>query len=294
LETTNQKKLLIDWALLCLLAFIWGFSFFFIKQGLSVFSAYQVGALRIFISFIVFFPFLFIKKWQFPTKKIVPIVIIGLLGSGFPPFLFAMAETKISSSVAGILNSTTPVFTLIIGSLFFNSILNTKKIIGVLLGLVGSVIIIAIGENGSFNFDFGYALLVVLATLCYGTSGNLLKKHIKGEHPLLISLLAFCFMGPFAGVYLFSTDFVQVMKTNPMALESLGYLSILAIIGTALALFLFNTLVIRTNALFASTVTFLIPLVAVIIGLLAGEQLGMIHLIGLGFILLGVLITSKS
>ena len=163
-----------------------------------------------------------------------------------------------------------------------------------LLGLVGSVIIIAIGENGSFNFDFGYALLVVLATLCYGTSGNLLKKHIKGEHPLLISLLAFCFMGPFAGVYLFSTDFVQVMKTNPMALESLGYLSILAIIGTALALFLFNTLVIRTNALFASTVTFLIPLVAVIIGLLAGEQLGMIHLIGLGFILLGVLITSKS
>ncbi|MBK7138539.1 MAG: DMT family transporter [Bacteroidetes bacterium] len=101
-------------------------------------------------------------------------------------------------------------------------------------------------------------------------------------------------MGPFAGVYLFSTDFVQVMKTNPMALESLGYLSILAIIGTALALFLFNTLVIRTNALFASTVTFLIPLVAVIIGLLAGEQLGMIHLIGLGFILLGVLITSKS
>lgn len=294
MKPENKNKVALDWALLCLLAFIWGFSFFFIKKGLLVFSAYQVGALRIFISFIAFFPFLFVRKWQFPKNKIIPIIIIGLLGSGFPPFLFAMAETKISSSVAGILNSTTPVFTLIIGGLFFNISLNSKKIVGVLLGLVGSIIIIIMRENGSFNFDFPYALLVILATVCYGTSGNLLKKHIHGEHPLLISLLAFCFMGPFAGIYLFSTDFIHILKTNPNAHQSLAYLSILAVIGTAIALFLFNTLVIRTNALFASTVTFLIPLVAVIVGLFAGEKLESIHFIGLSLILMGVLITSRN
>lgn len=294
MDTNNQHKKTIDWLLLFLLVFVWGFSFFFIKKGLVVFTAYQVGALRIFISFIAFFPFLFVKKWEIPTKKIIPIICVGLLGSGFPPFLFAIAETKISSSVAGILNSTTPVFTLIFGVFLFGNAINGKKIIGVLLGFCGSVLIIVINKTGAFNFDFGYSLLVVLASLCYGLSGNLLKKHIHGEHPLLVSMLAFFFMGPFAGVYLFTTDFLHILHTNPAAWQSLGYLCILAVFGTAMALYLFNTLVIRTNALFASTVTFLIPIVAVIIGYLSNENIGIIHLIGLSLILFGVMITSKN
>lgn len=291
---TKQSYRLSDWGLLGLLAFIWGFSFFFIKKGLESFSAYQVGALRIFISFCAFFPFLFIRKWEIPWKKIFPIIMVGIFGSGLPPFLFAKAEENLSSSVAGILNSTTPVFALVLGALFFGITVNIKKISGVVLGMAGSILIIIFTGDGSLNFDFEYGIMVIIATFCYGLSGNLLKKYIHGEHPLLVSVLAFMFIGPFAGIYLFTTDFLTVLKTTPNAYESLGYITILAVLGTATALFIFNHLVIRTNALFASTVTFLIPVVAVIIGLVTGETLGWVHMGGLALIMLGVLITSKG
>ncbi|MBX7226096.1 MAG: DMT family transporter [Chitinophagales bacterium] len=290
----KQRYSISDWGLLALLAFIWGFSFFFIKKGLESFSAYQVGALRIFISFCAFFPFLFIRRWEIPWKKIIPIILVGIFGSGLPPFLFAKAEENLSSSVTGILNSTTPVFALILGALFFGIAVNVKKISGVILGMIGSVMIIIFTGDGSLNVDFKYGIMVIIATFCYGLSGNLLKKYIQGEHPLLVSVLAFMFIGPIAGVYLATTDFITVIKTAPKAYESLGYIAILAILGTATALFIFNHLVIRTNALFASTVTFLIPVVAVVIGLLTGETLGLVHIAGLILIMSGVLITSRG
>ena len=283
-----------DWALLLGLSIIWGFSFFFIKKGLIVFDAFQVGALRIFLAFISILPLALFRKMPLKKRNVIPLIWIALLGSGLPPFLFSIAQLKIDSSVTGILNATVPLFTLLLGVFFYKIAFNKNQLVGVLAGLLGAVLIVLIRSDGSFEFNFAYALLVIAATLCYGMNANLLKKYIHDIDPITVAFYAFVFIGPFAGLYLFTTDFLEVMKTNPNAWSSLWYLIILAVLGTSYALVVFNVLVQRTSALFATTVTYLIPIVAVFIGVLDGETLGVIHILGLGLILFGVYITNKS
>ena len=223
----------------------------------------------------------------------MPLILISsLLGSGIPPFLFAIAQTKIDSSVTGILNSLTPLFALIGGALIFNIRMRWFHIAGVLVGLVGTIVVVLIKSDGSFEFNFGYAILVVLATMFYGTNANIIKSQLHNVHPIQIALITFCFLGPIAGVFLFTTDFILVTKTHPYAWKSLMYLALLSFIGTSYALVLFNYLAHRTSALFATMVTYIIPVIAVIIGVFDGELLGIVHIIGLGLILTGVYVST--
>ncbi|MEZ5006932.1 MAG: DMT family transporter [Chitinophagales bacterium] len=167
-----------------------------------------------------------------------------------------------------------------------------NHLIGVLVGLGGAILVVLIQSDGSFDFNFGYSLLIILATLFYGINANIIKSKLYKIHPVKLGLLNFCLIGPIAGIYLFSTDFVEVMQTNNQAWESLIYLCILGSVGTAYALIVFNYLAVRTSALFATMVTYIIPVVSVIIGFFDGESLGMIHIIGLTLILFGVYISS--
>ncbi len=282
-----------DWALLIGLSIVWGFSFLFIKRGLVAFDPMQVGALRIFLAFVSIVPVFFIKKMTIKKEHIFPLILLALLGSGIPPFLFAIAQQKIDSGVTGILNATVPLFTLLIGAALFSQVLKKNQLIGVLIGLAGAVLIVLVRADGSFEFNFAYALLIIIATLCYGINANLLKKYVHEIDPLTIAVYAFVFIGPFAGVYLLTTDFFEVMNTHPKAWNSLLNLFLLAFLGTSYALAIFNVLVHRTSALFASTVTYIIPIVAVLLGVMDGEQLGLIHIGGLTLILIGVYTTNK-
>jgi drug/metabolite transporter (DMT)-like permease len=283
-----------DWLLLSLLSFVWGFSFFFIKKGLIAFSPLQVGALRIFLAFLTLLPVFLFKKITIPRNQLKDIFWVGLFGSGLPPFLYAIAQQKIDSSITGILNSLVPLSTFIIGMIVFKIQFKTNQIIGVFVGLAGALIIVFFKSDGSFQFEFFYALMVILATVCYGINANLIKSAINNIDPISIAVGAFTMMGPIAGIILFQTDFIEVMQTHPQAKMSLINLFLLAFLGTGYALIAFNYLIHRTNALFATMTTYLIPIVAVIVGVFDGESIGFIQIAGMIMILIGIFITNYS
>ncbi len=281
--------------LLIILAIIWGSSFILMKQALPYFSAVQVGTLRIFIAFLVLLPFAIKHVLKVDRKHWWSIILMGVTGSGIPSILFATAQTKLSSSLAGVLNSLTPIFTLLIAFLFFAQKFTAKQIIGVALGLLGAIGLILIKTDGTFEINYFYGLLILIATLCYGISVNINKMKLQDVHPIAISSLAFASMGPFMGVYLFTqTNFTEIVLSTPEHIRSFIYIAILAIFGSSISLILFTKLVQLTNAVYASTVTYLIPIVALIWGVSTGESLGWIHLFGISAILGGVYIANKK
>jgi drug/metabolite transporter (DMT)-like permease len=229
-----SRNLIISWSILTGLALIWGSSFILIKRGLDYYSSSEVGALRISISFLVLSPFAIssIRKLSLHDWKYLSIV--GLIGSGFPAFLFAKAQTGIDSSLAGILNSLTPLFTMIIGLGFFSMKIKWFNIAGVLIGLAGAIGLISISGGRSFEFNFQYAIYIIIATVCYATNVNLVKYKLRDVDALTITAFSFFIIGlPVLLYLLFFTEFIRQISTEPAALKGLGYIGILAVVGTA-------------------------------------------------------------
>lgn len=288
---------LVNWLILIGLSIMWGFSFFFIKKGLESFIPLEVGALRIFIAFCTLLPFLLFFHKKIPIKAVAYTGLAGILGSGLPPILFSYGQTHVSSSVAGILNTTTPLFALIFGVLLFGVKSRWNQYLGVIIGFTGAATIILTQSDVDFNFDPKYALLIVLATSCYGMSANILKSKVMiyDIHPIQISIFGFIFMGPVAGVFLAQHGTFERILHDSVAQSGIKYLLILGIFGTAIAMFFFNWLTQRTSALFASFTTYLIPIFAVLIGtLVLGESIKLEHGLGFAIILTGVIIANKK
>lgn len=283
-----------QWITLLFLSFIWGSSFILMKKGLRSYSHDQVAAFRIFISFLAFLPF-GIKYWKKVSKKnVISLIVVGFIGSTIPAFLFTKAQTQVDSGLAGILNSATPLFTLIIGLVFYKSTAKLINAIGIFLGLTGALGLIFYSSNGGNIFENinYYGLFIVVATICYGINVNHVKYIIKGLSGLELTSLAFMFVGPFAGIYLLFTDFSYAISTNDYALN-LFYIAILAVIGTVLALVIFNTLIQHTSALFGASVTYIIPVFAIMWGLFDGEKLTAFQFIWIGLIFVGVYLVNK-
>lgn len=284
---------LMNWLIMLLLALIWGSSFILIKIGLKEFPPEQVGTLRISVSFIALstlIPF-YIKKVK--LKDLKYIALVGLFGSGIPPILFALAQTKIDSSMAGIINSSVPLFTFIIGVLIFGAIFSFTKLIGVLIGLTGAVLLLIYGVSNPSAEVYLYGSLVLLATICYACSVNIVKKYLQEVNAIAISVFSFILIGIPAVIYLLTTDFIPHLMQVQKAKYSFLAIVVLALFGTAIANMLFFYLTQRTTALFASTVTYLIPVVAVGWGVGAGEVITWFHFIGMLLILFGVYLTSN-
>ncbi|NOQ24852.1 MAG: EamA family transporter [Bacteroidales bacterium] len=283
-----------QWATLIFLSFIWGSSFILMKKGLRSYSHDQVAAFRIFISFLAFLPFGIKHRKKVNKENIYSLLVVGIIGSTIPAFLFTKAQTNIDSGLAGVLNSITPLFTLIIGLIFYKSKAKLISAIGILLGLIGALGLISYssGNNiiGSFKY---YGLFIVAATICYGINVNQVKYKIKGLSGMELTSLAFMFVGPFTGMYLLFTDFSFALSTNDYILN-LGYIAILAIVGTVMALVIFNTLIQYTSALFGASVTYLIPIFAIMWGLFDGEKLTIIQFLWIGLILTGVYLVNKQ
>jgi len=290
----NLNKKSWQWIALLFLSFIWGSSFILMKKGLRSYSHDQVAAFRIFISFLAFLPFGIKYLKKITKKNIVALIVVGLIGSTIPAFLFTKAQTQVDSGLAGILNSATPLFTLIIGLLFYKSTAKLINAIGILLGLTGALGLIFYSSNGGSIFENVnyYGLLIVVATICYGINVNHVKYKIKDLNGLEITSLAFMFVGPFAGVYLLFTDFSFALSTNDYILN-LGYIAILAVIGTVLALVIFNTLIQHTSALYGASVTYIIPIFAIMWGLFDGEKLTGFQFVWISLILVGVYLVNK-
>lgn len=292
-EKLSSESPFLSWFLLIVLAIIWGSSFILIKKGLDSFSAVQVGTIRISFAFLVMLPFALKSLGNVFKVYWKKILILGMFSNLFPAILFATAETGLSSSLAGILNALTPIMTLIAGILFFSTSVKMLQLLGLSIGFIGSFalsFIDSVGEIGEFNH---FALYVILATMMYGFSGNFIKKYLTGIHPVTLTALAVFTIGPFSIIFLFTTDFIYRFSANDGAWVSLGYLFLLGAIGTALALVLFNKLIQNTTAVFASSVTYLIPIMAVVWGIIDGESFFIMHLFGMGLIILGVYLVNK-
>jgi len=279
--------------ILAFLSIIWGSSFILIKKGLVVYDPVQVACLRIGISALAFLPVLLVRFKKIDWSKWKYLLLVGITGSGVPAFLFSIAQTKINSSMAGILNSLTPLFTLLLGIFLFGAPLKWTKVLGVLIGLAGAAGLILFGNEGGMQGNIGYSLLIILATICYGTSVNTVGKYLNDIPSLIISAVSFSFVGLPAFFYLMTTDFFQLLAQQPGAWDALGYITILSLGGTVLATVIFFRLVQWTNPVFASTVAYLIPIVALIWGVFDGEQIGLLSLVGMGLILTGVYLSRN-
>lgn len=291
----DLNKAVWQWITLIFLAFIWGSSFILMKKGLETYDAYQVASLRILISFVFLSPVIIRNFKKIKRDQWWKILLAGLLGSGLPAFLFPIAQTEISSSMAGMLNSLVPLFTVVIGLLFFGLAFRKMKLLGVIIGLGGAIGLLS--SKGEFSFENNlllYGSLVVIATLCYATNVNFIKAKLAEVSSLNITAFGFFLIGPAVAVYLFSTDFIEISRTDRAAPLNLFYISLLSIFGTALAVILFNMLIKKVSPVFASSVTYLIPVFAIFWGFIDGEAIGLDQLLFILIILSGVYIVNQD
>lgn len=289
---TNDTPPLKAWLLLGLLALIWGSSFLLIKKGLLGFAPDQLAAIRIASAGFVLLPFILKRFRTVQRHHWLKLICVGLVGSFIPAFLFAFAQTELPSGVTGVLNTFTPLATLIIGVALFRQSALLQQWLGVIIGLVGTLLLVTASANGDFEFN-RYGLLIIVATICYGLNLNLIKHHIPDLGALTITGVSLFLVAPAALLYLLIATPFASQVNDPTVWFPLGAILILGIVGTAMALVIFNTVVKLTDTTFTSSVTYLIPIVALVLGILDGEPFFLQQGIGLAAILTGVWIANK-
>ena len=283
------------WFYLIILSIIWGSSYILIKKGLVGLDPLQLGSLRIIITTIILSIFGWSKLSKIPKGSWKWIALTGYFGTFFPTFLFAYAETVIDSSVAAVLNGMTPLFTLLTGLVFFRSKLKIKKLLGIILGFVGTLVLVSNELTINTGPKSWYSYLVVLAAFCYAINVNLIKYKLEGISALAIALGNFiAILFPATLVLIFSNFPIQEVLKGTKVSISIMYVFILAFFGTALAKVMFNDLVAISSPVFSISITYLLPIVAILWGVLDNEIFTLVQWIGCAFILLGVYLVTES
>ncbi len=290
-----MKNQLINWGLFLTITVIWGSSFILMMEGLTVLSAFQVAAMRIFSAGLVLSPIAFQQLKVMPKEKIKMAVLSATIGNFIPAFLFCIAETRINSSLAGIVNALTPLFAILMGVVFFKMPFVWQKVAGVLVGFVG-LCLLFVPKNDGIPFDQNqwYALFVVAATMLYGINPNLIVKHLQGINSLHIAAIGLsCLAIPSFFILLF-TGYFSSISTDPTFLRATGASVILGVFGTAVAQIFFLMLLKRTGVVFSSLATYIMPFVAILWGVYYGEEVTRWELICLAVILSGVYFANKK
>jgi len=284
----------LKWVYLVVLSIVWGSSFILIKKGLVGLSAIEVGSFRIifaavFLILIGFRSIMKIKKGQWKWM-----LLIGFLGNFFPVYLFSFAETEIDSAVASILNAATPLMTLIFGAIFFKAAFNQNKILGVVIGLLGTAGLILSGASINPDQNYLYSLLVIIAASCYAMNVNILKTYMSSVSPLGIAAGSFTVLLLPSLVILYFSGFFEKNISEIVIQHSIGYVAILGVIGTGVAMIIFNKLVQISDPVFTTSVTYTIPVVALGWGILDGEVFSAWQFLSAFVILIGVFIVNRS
>ena len=293
----------LKWIYLILLSIIWGSSFILIKKGLVGLTDYQLGSLRIVLTSVILFSVGFRSIREIKRKHWVWVAISGFVSSFFPPFLFAMAQNHIDSGITSILNSTTPLNTVLVGALLFAIGVTKRQLLGVIIGFFGTLLLIygglnleSLGKAGdslSGEVNYWYSGLVLLATIGYALNVNIIKKHLNDISALAVTTGNFIFVFLPGLVILYFSGFFESILTSREMQISAGYILVLSIIGTALAKVVFNKLVQISSPVFASSVTYTMPIVAVAWGVFDGETFSFIQALAAGVILVGVYLSNK-
>lgn len=284
----------IKWLLLFILSLTWGSSFILIKKALIGLTPMEIGALRIIFAGIILFLIGFKKFKHIEKKYWKPLFIVALFGTFFPIFLFSYAITEIDSSIAAVLNSLTPLITMVLGVLFFKFEFSKKQILGIFIGLFGTLILLYNNALENPTKNHFYAFLIFIAATGYAFSVNYLKKKFKNLDAVSITASTFTMLVPLAFIVLCFSDFFQKDLTEETNYTALGYVFILAAVGTSMAMLLFNKLIQISSPLFSTSVSYLITLVAVTWGVLDGEKLTIIQGVAAALIIWGVVIAQKK
>jgi drug/metabolite transporter (DMT)-like permease len=286
----NTKR----WLLFVFLAVAWGSSFLLMKRGLRSFDYMQIGSLRIGFAWILA-SLIALRSFKALNKKtLLPLIGVGVLGNGIPYYLFPLAISKLDSGLVGVFNSMVPLFTLIVGIIFFKTSFKKKQVIGVLVGFGGVFFLLQPSANPEHNIY--YAGFAIIASVCYALSVNIIGNKLAGMSSIAITSLSLLMVGPISIGYLFQgTNFMEVMRYDDLAWVNLFFIAVLGMVNSAIAIIVFNQLIKNSSPLFASSVTYFIPIVALLWGVYDGENIQWIHLIGVAFILVGVwLVNAKK
>lgn len=282
------------WFLLIIIALTWGSSFILIKKSLIVFTPYQIGAIRVGVSGFLLAYIGIPALLKMSKNTIFWIITAGFFGNFFPMFLFPLAQTHVSSSMAGILDSLVPAFVLILGFSLFGIKSKITQVIGALIGFLGAASLMYFSETTSEDSQIAYALMIVLATACYALAALIIKVKLEHVPSKQLSGSVFSIWMIPSFIILINTGFFNTFKSNPETWEALGYLGILTILGTAIAIILYYKLIQTTSPVFASSVTYLLPLIAVIWGLLDGEEFTIWYLVGGILIFIGIYLIREK
>ncbi len=290
-----MQNIKLKWMYLIVLSLIWGSSFILIKKSLIGLSPLQLGALRTVFAAIFLFSIGIksIKTIQGNEWKWV--AISAFVGTFIPAFLFAFAETEIDSGITSILNSLTPLITFVLGILLFAIRFNKNQLIGVIIGLVGSIGLIWEGSIINPDQNYGYAFLVIIATFGYGINVNIIKRHLQHVSPMAIANGNFVVLIIPALIVLFASDFFTTSLFTDLDVQtSIAYMALLAVLGTGIAKIMFNKLIQISTPVFASSVTYIMPIIALFWGLWDGEKFSLYQLLASVVIIFGVYLTNKN
>jgi drug/metabolite transporter (DMT)-like permease len=304
-NVTSPPHRLAPALVLLLLGFVWGSSFILMKIGLfardgsALLPPIELAALRVTIAGATLLPVTLRHARHIVRDRWRWIAGVGIIGSFIPALLFATAQVKLPSATAGMLNALSPLWTLIIGFAAFGTAVQPRHIVGIIVGLLGTVwLILAQAGTDAPGAALGAdtltpALMLVVATVCYGVSVNITREKLSG---IPAPAIAGCSLGlvalPALGIVLFNGT-PGLIAGHPDGMRALLAVGALAAIGTAGALVLFNQLIAWTNAVVAASVTYIIPIFAAMWGWWDGELLTYQQLLAGGSILLGVWITKK-
>ena len=281
--------------MLVFLAVVWGSSFLLIKKGLVQFNPIEVASLRVFFAAVFLLPIAMKRIGRLPKIEYIKVTYLGLVGNFIPALLFAIAQTQITSSLSGILNALSPLFTLLIARLFFKHRIVLAQTVGLIIGFVGSLGLSFINKDGNLGAMNFYVLFVVGATFCYALNGNFIKHKFDKYTALTLTSVSFFFIGLIALVIIIYIGLPgKIIGHIGEYSESLIAIVLLALLGTSIALLIYNKLIMMTSPIFASSVTYLVPIVAVFFGLLDNEHLTWWHIGGMVMIIIGVYITNRA
>lgn len=292
-EKLKANPKLTAWIILIFLALMWGTSFILIKKAIYVYEPLQVASLRVFFASVTLFGFAIVRLKKVPKSKFKILFLAGFIGSLIPAFLFPLAQTQVGSAVTGVLNATTPIFTLIFGILIFRQRLIKQEVLGLSLGLIGALTLALINKDSKLTFNF-YVLYVIIATICYGLNVNIIKASFSKLKAIDISSISLLLILPFGVAGIFYTDVPKTVLSETGSLQALLYIFILGSFSTAIALILFNYLVQISTAIFASSVTYLIPIVALVWGMIDGERLVLAQFAGMLLIVGGIYMINRA
>ncbi|KQM41759.1 DMT family transporter [Chryseobacterium sp. Leaf201] len=284
------------WVLLIVLSLIWGSSFILIKKSLEHFNPYQVGALRVLIAGIILMPVAVSKYKLFPKKHLKWLLLAAFTGNFIPMFLFPIAETEVSSSIAGIINSMMPIFVIVVGALIWKFETTKQQILGTLISFTGVCLLAFGGDGEGGSFKLIPILLLLTATLCYAISTTTVKSKLMEVSSTVLSAFVFAFVLFLPSLFaLTSTGFFSTFSFNRDTMIGLMFVSLLSVFGTGLAMMMNYRLLKVSSPLFASTVTLLMPVVAIAWGILDGEKLSVLQFVGTAVIIAGlVFLRAKS